>query len=462
MNSETNPTRAVSSSTGRFVTRFFVTVALAASGWAAWHYFGAQPEKREDHGRYFRNGPQTVREAVATNGDIPIYVDALGTVTPLATVAVKSQVSGTLQAVAFTEGTMLKAGDPVANIDPRPYQAALAQQQAILTKDHAALDQAESDLKRYQSLAKQDSISNQQVSDQTYLVEQDKAAIASDEAQIGATNLNLSYTRIVSPISGLAGLRQVDPGNYVTPGDANGIVVITQMQPIGVVFSVPEDSVARIVTALRSAGSLPVTLNDRANVHEIAKGKLDTVNNQIDTTTGTLKMRASFDNTDQTLFPNQFVNVKLLVNTLKDAVVLPAQAVQLGANGNYVYVIGNDNKVKVTPVTLGPAAGDTVSIASGVTLGDHVVIDGVDQLRDGSEVRLAGNAPAVPAAGENGGERQHSGQHKHGDGAGHKDGGKNDAGGDAPAADGQPRHHKKHGGETPDGAPAAQPPANGN
>ena len=458
MTSETNPSRAASSRTGRFLTRLFVTVALVASGWAAWHYFGAQPEKREGRGHFFRAGPQTVREAVAAKGDIPIYVDALGTVTPLATVTIKTQVSGTLQSVAFTEGAMLKAGDPIANIDPRPFQATLQQQQAVLAKDHATLDQAQNDLKRYQSLARQDSISNQQVSDQTYLVEQDKAAIANDEAQIGATNLNLSYTRIVSPISGLAGLRQVDPGNYVTPGDANGIVVITQMQPMGVVFSVPEDSVAPIVTALKSSGSLPVTLNDRANVHEIARGKLDTVNNQIDTTTGTLKMRAAFDNTDETLFPNQFVNVKLLVNTVKDAVVLPAQAVQLGANGNYVYVIGSDNKVKVTPVTLGPASGDTVSIASGVAIGDHVVIDGVDQLRDGSEVQLAGAAPVAPAAGANGGERQH----KHGDWANRKEGGKDGNGGDAPGADGQPRHHRKHGGDAPDGAPVAQPPANGN
>ncbi len=422
-----------------------------------WHFYGAQQTRHDARGRFFRTGPQTVRDAVATKADIPIWIDALGTVTPLATVTIKSQVSGTLQSVAFTEGQMVKAGDPIANIDPRPYQATLTQQQAMLAKDHAALDQAESDLKRYQSLAKQDSISGQQVADQSYLVEQDKAAIASDEAQIGATNLNLGYTRIVSPISGLAGLRQVDPGNYVTPGDTNGIVVITQMQPMGVVFSIPEDSVATIVAALKSAGSLPVTLNDRANVHEIAKGRLDTVNNQIDTTTGTLKMRASFDNPDQTLFPNQFVNVKLLVNTLKEAIVLPAQAVQLGANGNFVYVIGGDNKVKVTPVTLGPASGDTVSIASGVALGDHVVIDGVDQLRDGSEVQLAGAAPAAPAAGENGGQRQHSGQHKHGDWAGRKDG----SAGDTPDADGQPHHHKKHGGDTPDGAPAT-PPASGN
>lgn len=461
MNSETNPARAASSRTGRFVIRLFVTVALVASGWAAWHYLGAQPEKREGRGRFFRAGPQTVREAVATKGNIPIYVDALGTVTPLSTVTIKTQVSGTLQSVGFTEGAMLKAGDPIANIDPRPYQATLLQQQAVLAKDHAALDQAENDLKRYQSLAKQDSISNQQVSDQTYLVEQDKAAIASDEAQIGATNLNLSYTRIVSPISGLAGLRQVDPGNYVTPGDASGIVVITQMQPMGVVFSVPEDSVAPIVAALKSAGSLPVTLTDRANVHEIAKGKLDTVNNQIDTTTGTLKMRASFDNADETLFPNQFVNVKLLVNTVKDAVVLPAQAVQLGANGNYVYVVGSDNRVKVTPVTLGSGAGDVVSIASGVALGDHVVIDGVDQLRDGSEVRLAGAAPA-PSTGENGDQRPRFGQHKHGDWAGRKEGGTDKNGSDAPGADGEPHHHKKHGGEPTEGAPATQPPASGN
>lgn len=389
----------------KFFTRLMITVAVLGGGWAIWHYFGQGHTQTQGRGRFARSGPQAVLDAVAEKGSIPITLNALGTVTPLAIVTVKSQISGTMQTLEFKEGQMVKAGDEIAKIDSRPYEATLRQQQATLAKDTAALAQAEADLKRYQSLAKQDSIATQTVSDQEFLVQQDKSAIASDEAQIQATQLNINYTHVTAPLTGLAGLKQVDAGSYVTSSDSNGIVVITQMQPIAVVFSVPEDSIAQIVKSIKENGPLHVTLRDRANVHEIATGKLDTYDNQIDTTTGTLKMRATFDNADGLLFPNQFVNVTLLIENLKDLVVLPTQAVQLGANGNFVYVIGDDGTVKVTPVKTGPGDATHISIASGLQVGQHVVTDGVDQLRDGTKVAVTTAAPVTAAPQRAGGKR---------------------------------------------------------
>ncbi len=401
-----------------FFTRLVVTVVVLGGGWAAWHYWGQGHGAPQGRGRFARSGPQAVLDAVVQKGSIPITLNALGTVTPLSVVTVKSQIAGTLQALKFKEGQMVKAGDEIAKIDSRPYEATLKQQQATLAKDTIALTQAEADLKRYQSLARQDSIATQQVSDQEFLVQQDKSAIASDEAQIQATQLNISYSHVTAPLSGLAGLKQVDVGSYVTSGDSNGIVVITQMQPIGVVFSVPEDSIAPIVKAIKANGPLHVTLRDRANVHEIATGTLETYDNQIDTSTGTLKMRATFDNADGVLFPNQFVNVTLLIETLKDLVVVPSQAVQLSASGQFVYVIGEDGAVKVTPVKTGPGDATHVSIVSGLEVGQHVVTDGTDQLRDGTKVTVTTAAPmtqiAPKAAGRRGGADGGDGQeHRH-------------------------------------------------
>lgn len=389
----------------KFFTRLVVTIAVLGGGWAIWHYWGQGHAQTQGRGRFARSGPQSVLDAVAQKGSIPITLNALGTVTPLATVTVKSQISGTMQALKFKEGQMVKAGDEIAKIDSRPYEATLKQQQATLAKDTIALTQAEADLKRYQSLAKQDSIATQTVSDQEFLVQQDKAALANDEAQIQATQLNINYTHVTAPLTGLAGLKQVDAGSYVTSSDSNGIVVITQMQPISVVFSVPEDSIAQIVKSIKAHGPLHVTLRDRANVHEIATGTLDTYDNQIDTTTGTLKMRATFDNADGVLFPNQFVNVTLLIETLDDLVVVPTQAVQLGTNGNFVYVIGDDGAVKVTPVKTGPGDATHTSIASGLQVGQHVVTDGTDQLRDGTKVVVTTAAPVNAAPERAGGRR---------------------------------------------------------
>ena len=244
-----------------------------------------------------------MRVAPVIAGDMPITLDALGTVTPFETVTIRTQIAGKLMELGFTEGQMVKKGDFLAQIDPRPYQAALAQAQGQLAKDQALLAQAQNNLARYETLSRQDSISKQQVADQQALVAQDKAAIATDQAQVQTAQLNLDYTRIVSPITGRAGLRLVDPGNYLQPSDATGIVVITKLDPISVVFSTPEDNLPRIAARLNSGAQLKVTAFDRANVNELATGALTTYDSQIDVTTGTIKMRATFDNPNQALFP---------------------------------------------------------------------------------------------------------------------------------------------------------------
>ena len=343
--------------------------------------------------------PQTVRDAEATKGDIPIIIDALGTVTPLATITVKTQIAGKLQEVAFQEGQLVKAGDFLARIDARPFEATLAQAQGQLAKDSALLAQAQSDLSRYQTLVKQDSIARQQVDDQGFLVLQDKAAMASDQAQIDAAKLNIGYAHITAPVSGRVGFRMVDQGNYVQPSDANGLVVITQLQPITVFFSIPEDSLPLVSARLKSGAALPVNVYDRANVKQLASGTLTTIDNQIDTTTGTVKLRATFANDDFALFPNQFVNVRLLADTLSGAVIAPNAAIQLGSIGNFVYVVGDDSTVTVRKVTIGAADADHTAVLSGLSAGERVVIDGVDRLREGAKVAVrngpGGGAPAA-------------------------------------------------------------------
>ncbi len=343
--------------------------------------------------------PQTVRDAEAVKGDIPIIIDALGTVTPLATITVKTQIAGKLQEVAFQEGQLVKAGDFLARIDARPFEATLAQAQGQLAKDSALLAQAQSDLSRYQTLVKQDSIARQQVDDQGFLVLQDKAAMASDQAQIDAARLNIGYAHITAPVSGRVGFRMVDQGNYVQPSDANGLVVITQLQPITVFFSIPEDSLPLVSARLKSGAALPVNVYDRANVKQLASGTLTTIDNQIDTTTGTVKLRATFANDDFALFPNQFVNVRLLADTLSGAVIAPNAAIQLGSIGNFVYVVGDDSTVTVRKVTIGAADADHTAVLSGLSAGERIVIDGVDRLRKGAKVAVrngpGGGAPAA-------------------------------------------------------------------
>ncbi|MGD0721375.1 MAG: MdtA/MuxA family multidrug efflux RND transporter periplasmic adaptor subunit [Roseiarcus sp.] len=384
----------------RRLVKWLWVSAIAAAAILAWQYFekGEEPAPATaPKAAQSAGAPQTIQDAEATRGDIPLYVNALGTVTSLATVTVRTQIAGTLQQIGFVEGQIVKAGDFLAQIDSRPYQATLAQAQGQLAKDTALHAQAEADLARYQTLGRQDSIATQQIDDQKFLVAQDKAAMASDQAQIDAANLNIAYCRIVAPVGGRVGLRQVDQGNYVQVTDTNGIVVITQIQPISVIFSTPEDNLPQIAARMRSGATLPVTVFDRANVKELATGSLTTTDNQIDTTTGTFKLRAGFANDDGALFPNQFVNARLLVDTLSGAVVVPTPAIQLGPNGNFVYVVKDDDTVSVRSVKIGPADAGRTAMTSGLAIGEKVVIDGADRLREGAKVVVRNNAAAGAA-----------------------------------------------------------------
>jgi membrane fusion protein, multidrug efflux system len=373
-----------------------VVAALVAAAVYAWKkYESASPSaKPEETSGRPAQPPQTVRVAPVIVGDMPINIDALGTVTPFETVTIRTQIAGTLQNVGFTEGQTVKQGDFIAQIDPRPYEAALAQAQGQLAKDTALLTQAQGDLARYQQLAKQDSIAQQQVTDQMSLVAQDKAAIAADQAMVKTAELNVAYTHIVSPVTGRVGLRLVDPGNYLQPSDASGIVVITQIDPISVVFTTPESNLQRISARLSAGATLPVTVLDRDNVHALATGTLTTFDSQIDVTTGTIRMRSTFDNPKGVLFPNQFVNVRLLVDTMTGATLAPNAAIQLGASGDFVYLLKDDSTVAKRDVAVGPTDGKHTVITSGLAGGDKVVIDGVDRLRDGAKVKIADPAAA--------------------------------------------------------------------
>src|SRR5271156_1731939 len=389
--------------------RIAIIAALAAAAAFAWRKVEniAPATNQEDSSGRPAQPPQTVRVASVITGEMPLTIDALGTVTPFETVTVRTQIAGTLQNVGFTEGQTVKAGDFLAQIDPRPYEAALAQAQGQLAKDQALLGQAQGDLTRFQQLAKQDSIAMQQVADQIALVAQDKAAIAADQAMVKTAELNVAYTHIVSPVTGRVGLRLVDPGNYLQPSDANGIVVITQIDPISVVFTTPENNLQRISARLNSGATLPVTVLDRDNVHALATGTLTTFDSQIDVTTGTIKMRATFDNPKGVRFPNQFVNVRLLVDTMTGATLAPNPAIQLGASGNFVYLLDGDSTVSKRDVVTGPGNGKLTVITSGLKAGDRVVIDGVDRLRDGAKVNVAPGAagPGGQAAAGNGAEQ---------------------------------------------------------
>jgi multidrug efflux system membrane fusion protein len=361
-----------------------------------------QPLAAPPRGRNGQNGPVAVSVATAVSGDIQVKIPALGTVTPLATVTVRTQITGTLQKILFTEGQFVHQGDSLAQIDARPYEAALQQMEGNLKRDQALLANARLDLKRYEALVKEDSIQQQTLDTQRALVDQFIGTIQADEGQVKTAQVNLVYTHIISPATGRVGLRQVDQGNYVTPGDANGIVLINQLQPITVIFSVPEDNVSAVMKRVSAGAALTVEAFDRTNATKIADGKLLTVDNSIDTTTGMFKLRAQFDNTDSSLFPNQFVNIQLLQDVLKNQIIMPNAAVRRGApNGvatTFVYIVNADATVSVRPVTLGVVDGEMVAVTAGLKAGEVVVTEGGDRLRDGAQVQLPGAAPA-PAAG---------------------------------------------------------------
>jgi multidrug efflux system membrane fusion protein len=325
--------------------------------------------------------------ADATKGDLPVYIWGLGTVTPLNTDTVTSRVNGQLMKVLYTEGQMVKEGDLLLQIDSRPYEAQLEQYNAQKERDQALLDNANIDLQRYQTLWKQNSIPQQQLATQQSLVDQDKATVDTDQALIDQTKLNITYCNITAPIDGRVGLRLVDPGNYVQATGTSGLLVITQIQPITVIFTVPQGGIDPVLAKLAANQTLTVEAYNSDKSAKLADGTLLTVDNQIDPSTGTLRFRALFPNTDSKLFPSQFVNAKLLVDTKKDVVLAPVAAIQYGNNGTFVYVVDSDaGTVKMTPVTVGTITGDQAEIVSGVEDGDSLVIDGVDQLQDGSKV----------------------------------------------------------------------------
>jgi multidrug efflux system membrane fusion protein len=394
-----------------------VILVLAGAAFAYWYFKSSTQETRaappaakgKGKGGFDPNRATPVLADLARKSDVNIYLNGLGTILPLRTVTVRSRVEGELMKVHFTEGQVVKAGDLLAEIDPRPFQVQLMQAEGQMAKDQALLANARIDLDRYQTLFKQDSIAKQQVDTQAALVRQYEGAVRSDQSQIENARLQLDYARINAPIGGRLGLRLVDQGNVVRAGDANGLVVITQLQPVALVFTIPQDQLSLVLN--KKDTKLPVEAWDRENRNRIATGALITVDNQIDTGTGTVKLKAELPNSDGTLFPNQFVNARMLVETRKDMTVVPAAAVQRGAQGMFVYVVKDDSTVTVRPVKVGPADGPVTAIESGLEPGERVVVDGVDRLREGAKIETA-QRPSndAPPPGEKKGRRKKGGE----------------------------------------------------
>ena len=367
----------------RFISIVVLLIALVV-GVGAWRLFypHGSPEKRA------RQDVQPVGAAKVEVGQIDETIAGLGTVTPLATVTVQTQINGQLMEVGFQEGQLVHRGDFLAQIDPRPFQATLDLAQGQLAHDNGLLEQAQSDLIRFETLGRQDSIAMQQVADQKFLVQQDKGLVQQDQANIETAKLNLTYCHIIAPVTGRVGLRLVDPGNYVQTTNTTGLVVLAQVEPISVIFVIPEDAIQDVWDQVRAGQKLAVSAYNRSDDKLIAAGTLESVDNLIDTTTGTVKLRATFPNTDEKLFPNQFVNARLLVRTLNQATVAPVAAIQHGAPGTFVFLIKPDNSIAVQKVQTGVTNGDRIQIRAGLKEGDTVVVDGADRLREGSKVRI--------------------------------------------------------------------------
>ncbi|MEP6534945.1 MAG: MdtA/MuxA family multidrug efflux RND transporter periplasmic adaptor subunit [Bryobacteraceae bacterium] len=376
--------------------------AIAALGIGWWIYHGRtvlsqdkQSANSADKGREGGGGRGQAQEtpvaaAKARLGNIPVYLDGLGAVNAFYTVTVRSRVDGELMSMPVREGDSIKQGELLAQIDPRPYQVQLEQAEGQMARDQALLSNARLDLARYQTLLSQDAIPKQQLDTQRALVAQYEGTVKQDQAAMDTAKLQLTYARITAPISGRIGLRLVDPGNIVHASDANGIVVITQLQPIAVLFTIPEDNLPAVRNKLRGGATLPVQAFNRDRTVKLADGRLLTFDNQIDPQTGTSRLKAVFENRDSALFPNQFVNIRLLVETQHNQVLIPAVAIQRGQQGTFVYVVKADQTVEVRPVQLGVTEANDTSIAKGLQAGEVVVTDGSDRLQAGSKVRVRG------------------------------------------------------------------------
>jgi multidrug efflux system membrane fusion protein len=402
----------------RWIGSVVAVVALAGLGWWAW-YLTHQPIARAagapagpagpggpgGFGGGRGGPPSTVGVAVARRADIPVLIEALGTVTPAANVTVRPQVSGVITQVLFKEGQMVKKGELIATIDPKPFEMALTQATGARLRDEAQLEAARVTLKRYQTLLQQDSIARQDVDTQAALVKQLEGTVTIDRANEGTARLNLGYARIVAPVAGRLGLRTIDAGNYISAGDTNGFVVITQLAPIDVEFAIPQDRVPEIQARVGEGAQLGVAAYDRSRTRRLDAGMFSTLDNQIDTTTGTVKAKARFANAEGTLFPNQFVNVRLQLRTIAGAVVVPVTALRHGPNGDFVYVVNEDKTVSLRNVTRGEAGVDNVVIASGLELGEQVVTEGGDRLKDGARVQTSVDRPAGAASGAASGAR---------------------------------------------------------
>jgi multidrug efflux system membrane fusion protein len=349
--------------------------------------FVAYSEYKKFHKTKHTTPPQPVVLGKATIANVPVYLNGLGSVTPTNTVTVKTQVNGQLQAVYFQEGQNVILGQLLAQIDPRPFEAQLIQYQGQYERDQALLANAQTDLKRYQTLWKQNSVAQQVLDTQAALVLQDEGNVKSDEGLLAGIKLNLFYCRITSPVNGRIGLRLVDPGNYVQTSDTTGLFVIATQNPVTVVFTLPEDSIPQVMTAMNAKKTLPADVYDRTQTDLLDTGSLYAVDSTIDPTTGTVKLKALFQNTQNRLFPDQFVNVKLLVTTLENAIIVPTAAIQNGADGTYIYTVNSDNKtVHTQPVTAGVTVAENTVISKGIKADQSIVLEGADKLTEGANV----------------------------------------------------------------------------